>query len=108
MTTITGHSVQFRPTVRHAWRPVMVSRNPIMAPALNALPDLVRKHGYGFFQIVTTFSNGRWSTPFQATLTQDPGTMSRELSPEERAELHGTDPQEEEASEQEYCERAAS
>jgi hypothetical protein len=107
MTTIIGYSVQYRPTVRHSWRIVRRVGNPLMAPALDALPGLVRQNGYGFYRLVKTLSDGRWSTPFEAVLTDDAATMSRELSPDERAELHGTDPANEEASEQDHCDRVA-
>jgi hypothetical protein len=102
MATITGHQLQFRPTIRHAWRIIHSSNNPIMAPCLDVMPELVRRNGYGLYQIVTILSDGRWSVPFEAMLTADSNTMSRELSPDERAELHGTDPAAEWASEQEY------
>lgn len=72
MVTIKGYSLQFRPMAPRAWRICARSDNPIMAPMLNELPEMVRRYGYGSYQIVQIMSDGRWSVLFTAELVENP------------------------------------
>lgn len=72
MTTIKGYMLQFRPKAPRAWRICVRSDNPIMAPTLNEMPDIIRQYGYGSYQIVQIMSDGTWSVLFTAELVENP------------------------------------
>ena len=73
-TTITGHIVvQLVPGTRGGMvqpyeRTLFTSDSPIMSSALDAVPALVRRHGYGQYQIHRTYSDGARTKHFECVL----------------------------------------
>jgi len=68
---IKGYQIQYSQT-RGIWRNIgTFNDNPLLAPSLDAIPDLVRLHGRGRYRICKTLSDGRWTSVFYAELQDE-------------------------------------